>query len=106
GVTFPAIQFSGLAPDTPTNWGAGSNGEISSINRKLGLAFSNNYLYTHGRNTINFGFETRRAYQDDHECQNCTGSFGFSSLTTSNGNTDQTSSLNENTTGNAFASFL
>jgi Carboxypeptidase regulatory-like domain len=107
GTTFPTIAFSGLAPDTPTSWGAGANGEISSINRKLGIAIANNYLYTHGRNTFNFGFETRRAFQDDHECDNCSGGFGFSSLTTSNGITDQTpGKQNENTTGNAFASFL
>ncbi|WP_158749307.1 carboxypeptidase-like regulatory domain-containing protein [Acidobacterium sp. S8] len=106
GTTLPTISFGGLAPDAPTTWGAGSNGEISSINRKLGLAFANNYLYTHGRNTFNFGFETRRAYQNDHECDDCTGGFGFSSLTTSNGITNQGSQLNENTTGNAFASFL
>ncbi len=104
--TFPVINFTGLAPDALTTWGAGTNGETSSINRKLGLSFQNNYLYTRGRNTFNFGFETRRAYQDDHECDNCTGSFSFSSLTTSNGVTDQTAAANENTTGNAFASFL
>jgi hypothetical protein len=106
GTTLPTISFGGLAPDAPTSYGAGGNGEISSINRKLGLAFSNNYLYTHGRNTFNFGFETRRSYQDDHECDSCTGGFGFTSLTTSNGVTNQTVAANENTTGNAFASFL
>ena len=106
GTTLPTISFGGLAPDVPTTWGAGSNGEVSSINRKLGIAIVNNYLYTHGRHTLNFGFETRRAFQDDHECDNCTGGFKFSSLTTSNGITNQSAQLNENTTGNAFASFL
>jgi Carboxypeptidase regulatory-like domain len=106
GTTFPTVNFGGLAPDAPTTWGANTNGEISSINRKLGLAFANNYLYLHGRNTFNFGFETRRAYQDDHECNSCTGGFTFSSLTTSNGVTNQGAQQNENTTGNAFASFL
>ena len=106
GVVFPTIKFGGSAPNNPSNWGGGNNGEISSINRKLGLGFQNNYLYTHGRNTYNFGYEIRRAYQDDHECQNCSGSFGFSSLTTSNGNTDSNADSNENNTGNAFASFL
>ncbi|RRA48263.1 TonB-dependent receptor [Acidipila sp. EB88] len=105
GTTLPTITFGGSASDAPTGWGAGSAGEISSINRKLGLAFSNNYLYTKGRNTFNFGFETRRAYQDDHECDYCTGGFAFSSLTTSNGNTGLTGA-NESSTGNAFASFL
>jgi hypothetical protein len=105
-VTLPTIAFNGLAPDAPTTWGVNTNGEISTINRKLGVAIVNNYLYTRGRNTINFGFETRRAFQDDHECNSCDGGFGFSSLTTSNGVTDQSANLNENTTGNAFASFL
>ncbi len=104
--TFPVISFGGSAPDALTTWGAGTNGEVSSINRKLGIAFQNNYLYTHGRNTFNFGYELRRAYQDDHESQNATGHFTFSSLTTSNGNTDQNAGMNENNTGNAFASFL
>jgi hypothetical protein len=106
GTVLPTITFGGLAPDALTTWGAGGHGEISSINRKLGIAFQNNYLYTHGRNTYNFGFETRRAYQDDHEQNSADGSFAFSSLTTSNGVTDQTATANENTTGNAFASFL
>jgi hypothetical protein len=106
GTTFPVISFGGSAPDAPTTWGAGNNGEISSINRKLGLAFQNNYLYSHGRNTFNFGYELRRAYQDDHESQNATGHFSFSSLTTSNGVTDTQQQANENNTGNAFASFL
>lgn len=106
GTTFPYISFGGSAPDAPTGWGAGNNGEISSINRKLGLGFQNNYLYTHGRNTYNFGYEIRRAYQDDHECQNCTGHFSFSSLTTSNGQPDSTQAVSENNTGNSFASFL
>ena len=107
GTTFPLIAFTGSAPNTPTDYGAGTNGEISSINRKLGVAIDNNYLYTHGRNTFNFGFDTRRAFQDDHECDACTGSFTFSSLTTSNGNTNTDPTVaDETTTGNAFASFL
>jgi hypothetical protein len=102
----PTISFSGLAPNAPTTWGVNSAGETESINRKLGVAIANNYIYTRGRQTITFGFETRRAFQDDHECVSCGGSFGFSSLTTSNGNVDQTAAQNENNTGNAFASFL
>ena len=102
----PTISFTGLAPDAPTTWGVNSAGETESINRKLGVAIANNYIYTRGRQTITFGFESRRAFQDDHECVSCGGSFAFSSLTTSNGNVDQTAALNENNTGNAFASFL
>jgi hypothetical protein len=102
----PTISFGGLAPNEPTTWGVNSAGETESINRKLGVAIANNYIYTHGRQTITFGFETRRAFQDDHECVSCGGSFAFSSLTTSNGNVDQSAAQNENNTGNAFASFL
>ncbi len=106
GTVFPTISFTGSAPNAPSGLGSAYDGEISSINRKLGLGFQNNYLYTHGRNTYNFGYEIRRAYQDDHECEHCTGSFAFSSLTTSNGQTDSQQMLNENNTGVAFASFL
>ena len=105
---FPTISFnppSSAAPNPITNWGVGSNGEISSINRKLVVAVVNNYLYTHGRHTMNFGFETRRAFQDDHEQDNAGGGFSFSSVTTSNGNPNPTG-INETNTGNAFASYL
>ena len=102
----PVISFQGPAPYAPTTWGVGDNGETSSINRKLGVAIANNYLYTHGRQTINFGFETRRAFQDDHECVSCGGQFYFSSRTTSNGDLNQNDPQNENNTGAAFASFL
>lgn len=102
----PTISFGGLAPNEPTTWGVNTDGETQSINRKLGVAIANNYLYIRGRQTINFGFETRRAFQDDHECNSCGGGFGFSSLTTSNGDVDQNHPQNENNTGNAFASFL
>jgi hypothetical protein len=112
----PTIGFGGtgsgqtstsLAPNEPTTWGVNNNGETSSINRKLGVAIANSYIYTHGRQTITFGFETRRAFQDDHECVACGGGFAFSSLTTSNGVVSQNpGTQNENNTGNAFASFL
>jgi len=83
----------------PTDWGPNNNGETFSINRKLGISFDNNWLLTHGRHTINFGFEIRRSYQDDHECQDCGGSFTFSGHSTSDG-------INFNTNGSSFASFL
>jgi hypothetical protein len=92
----PGISWSDHATAGITGW---SQGEDFSINRKLGLAFDNNWLWTSGRHTINFGVDVRRSAQDDHECQNCVGSLGFNNRTTSNG-VDQT------TTGSAFASFL
>jgi hypothetical protein len=93
---FPTITFNG--PLSPTNWGAGTAGEYFSHNRKLGLSWANNWLYTHGRHTLNVGWEIRRAYQDDQECQQCGGGFSFTNVTTS----DPASGAG----GNAFASFL
>ena len=113
GVTFPAVAASKILPtinfngfDSPTAWGVNSGGETNSTNRKLGLSFANNWLYNHGRQTMNIGFEVRRSYQDDDECQQCGGQFAFNTITTSNGDTNSGDPLNENNTGSAFASFL
>jgi len=95
----PSIYFTGPAPFAVDHFGPQNNGETFSINRKLGISLDNNLLWVHGRHTFNFGLEIRRSYQDDHECQNCGGSFSFSSRSTSD-------NTNLNTTGNAFASFL
>lgn len=92
----PQISWSNHNTPGITTW---SQGEDFSVNRKLGLAFGNNWLWTHGRNTINFGVDIRRSAQDDHECTNCVGSMQFNNRTTSDG-IDQTG------TGSAFASFL
>ena len=107
GATLPFINFQGNSGQTfnPTSWGMQASsgplyGETFSINRKLGLGFDNNWLYIHGRNTFNFGFEIRRAYQDDHECQGCGGGFAFKAQTTADPNNDGGPS------GAAFASFL
>ncbi len=95
---FPKINFDGQ--NSVDSFGVGDGiGETQSINRKLGLAFVNNWLWTKGINTFNFGGEARRSYQDDNECQNCTGTFNFSQRTTADPN-------NLNTTGSSFASFL
>jgi hypothetical protein len=105
----PTIQFngpSGTCPNSgqgdvqaPTCWGVNSAGETFSINRKLGLSFDNNWLWTHGRHSINMGVEVRRSYQNDHECQQCGGGFTFSSRTTAD-------PADISNTGSAFASFL
>jgi hypothetical protein len=99
GITLPTISFNqnGL-PNTPTSWGVGS-GYTYSINRKLGVALDNNWLWSHRKHTFNIGWEVRRAFQDDHECAKCGGQFAFSNHTTA----DPT---NVSSTGNAFASFL
>ena len=78
-----------------TCWGT-SGSWFQSINRKLGIAIVNNWLWMMGRNTFNIGWEYRRSYQDDNEEQTEGGHFNFSPITTS---------LN-GTGGNAFASFL
>ncbi len=93
---FPNIQFDGQ--NKPTNFGTDS-GWVQSINRKLGIALVNNYLWTKGRNTFNIGGELRRSYQDDNECQACGGKFNFSQHTTAD-----PASLGS--TGSSFASFL
>ena len=107
GGTLPFINFQGNTGQAfnPTSWGMQASGgslfgETFSINRKLGLGFDNNWLYIHGRHTFNFGFEIRRAYQDDHECQACGGGFAFKAQTTA----DPTNT--SGSTGAAFATFL
>ena len=95
----PTIAFRGPVGGQPTTWGVNSSGETFSINRKLGISFDNNWLWTRGRHTMNIGWEIRRSYQDDHECQQCGGRFEFNTRTTSD-------PANINSTGSAFASFL
>jgi hypothetical protein len=109
GVSFPAVASGEVLPtinfnggpvgNQPSSWGLNAHGETFSNNRKLGLSFDNNWLWTHGRNTFNIGWEIRRTYQDDHECQQCGGSFTFSSRTTAD-------PANIGTTGSGFASYL
>lgn len=81
--------------NTYTCWGT-QGSWFQSINRKLGIAIVNNWLWTKGRNTFNIGGEFRRAYQDDNEEQTEGGHFNFSAAQTA---------LNGNG-GDPFASFL
>jgi len=99
GSILPTMSFGDNAGAAISTWGVNGNGETVSINRKLGLSFDNNWLWVHGRHTFNIGGEVRRAYQDDHECQNCGGGFSFTSATTDDPN-------NLGTAGSSFASFL
>ncbi|HXP10568.1 MAG TPA: TonB-dependent receptor, partial [Acidobacteriaceae bacterium] len=96
GIIPPYITWDGQ--HTLTKWGT-QGSWLQSINRKLGIAIENNYLYTKGRNTYNFGIDIRRSYQDDNEDQTQGGEFDFSQRTTADPN-------NLNTTGSSFASFL
>jgi hypothetical protein len=97
---FPSITFGGL--HSPTSWGTGGSNS-GSVNRKLGVAIVNNWLWTKGRNTFNIGGEIRRALQDDNEEQTEGGHFAFSSNETSIH--DSTSKYFGNY-GSPFASFL
>ena len=102
GTVLPTISFNqnGLSnAPAPTTWGDSTAGSTIAVNRKLGLSFDNNYLWTRGRHTLNIGWELRRAEQDDHECPTCGGSFSFTNRTTAD-------PANIAGTGNAFASFL
>jgi hypothetical protein len=96
GVIPPNITFDGQ--HAPTNWGT-SGAWLQSINRKLGIALVNNWLWTKGRNTFNIGGEWRRSYQDDNEEQTAGGHFAFSHIETADPN-------NLDTTGSSFASYL
>ena len=90
----PGINFGG--PLSPQNLGTSNT---NSINRKLGVVADNNYLWIKGKHTFNMGWEFRRTYQDDNECQQCAGNFNFS-------NNQTADPKNLGTTGNSFASFL
>ncbi|WP_348270117.1 carboxypeptidase-like regulatory domain-containing protein [Edaphobacter paludis] len=102
---FPNITFDGQYQ--PTNYGT-SSGWVQSINRKLGVAIVNNWLWSKGRHTLNIGGEFRRTYQDDNECQACAAQINFSQKTTAappgTKNPDGTDAFAS--TGSSFASFL
>jgi len=89
---FPAVQGGVIPPyitwdgqHTLTKWGT-QGAWLQSINRKLGVAIVNNWLWSRGRHTFNIGGEFRRAYQDDNEEQTAGGQFAFSQKTTSTPN--------------------
>ena len=98
-ISLPTITFNSPFGLQPSQFGLNAQGETYSKNRKLGLSFDNNFLYTRGRHSLNIGWELRRSYQDDHECQKCGGMFAYNSRTTAD-------PANIDTTGSAFASFL
>ena len=109
---FPAVQNGVIPPNivfdgqhTLTSWGTGGS-NLRSINRKLGIAIVNNYLWSKGRNTFNIGGEFRRTYQDDNEEQTAGGEFQFSQRTTSDPVVAGVSNANFGSDGSSFASFL
>jgi hypothetical protein len=108
--TFPLVTFDGQ--NAPTNWGVTTPGSFLECcaggltvinNRTLGLVFVNNWLWTKGRNTFNFGGQFRRTYQDIIDCNQCGGTFNFSQRTTS---TPDSNDPNFGSYGSSFASFL
>ena len=106
---FPAIADSVIPPyivwdgqHSLTKWGT-QGSWLQSINRKLGIALDNNWLWSKGRNTFNIGIDFRRSYQDDNEDQTEGGQFSFSQRTTSVPNTGDP---NFGKYGSSFASFL
>ena len=97
----PNITFGRPAHARLTCWGT-SGSWLQSINRKLGIALVNNWLWTKGRNTFNIGWEYRRSYQDDNEEQTEGGHFTFSHEHLDPSRSDP----NFGNYGSSFASFL
>ena len=106
---FPVVIFDGL--NAPSAWGVQSQSYLANLsggltvnnNRTLGIALVNNWLWNKGRNSINFGGEFRRTYQDVVACGFCAGTFSFSQRTTS---TPDSSDPDFGIDGSSFASFL
>jgi hypothetical protein len=96
GAVPPNITFDGN--HAPANWGSDGSW-VQSINRKLGIAIVNNWLWSKGRQTFNIGGEFRRSYQDDNEEQTAGGRFQFSQRQTAD-------PANLSNTGSSFASYL
>jgi hypothetical protein len=109
GNTFPLVTFDGQ--NAPTTWGVNggayleccSGGLTVNNNRMLGLVGVNNWLWTKGRHSVNFGFQARRTFQDTINCNFCSGTFNFSQRTTS---TPDSTDPNFGSYGSSFASFL
>ena len=109
GTTFPLVTS--MARTRPTNWGVNggayleccSGGLTVNNNRMLGIVGVNNWLWTKGRHSFNFGVQVRRTYQDVINCNFCSGTFNFSQRTTS---TPDSNDPNFGLYGSSFASFL
>ncbi len=109
GTTFPLVNFDGQ--DAPSSWGVNGGAYLQCCaggmtvinNRMLGLVGVNNWMWTKGRHTFNFGAQLRRTYQDTIDCNFCSGTFNFSQRTTS---TPDSNDPNFGSYGSSFASFL
>jgi len=106
---FPLVTFDGQ--NAPTEWGVDGHAFLECCeagltevdNRRLGIVLVNNWLWTKGRHSFNFGGQFRRTYQDIIACQFCAGTFNFSQKTTS---TPDSGDPNFGQFGSSFASFL
>jgi len=109
GTTFPLVTFDGQ--NAPTTWGVNggayleccSGGLTVNNNRMLGIVGVNNWLWTKGRHSVNFGVQVRHTAQDVINCNFCSGTFNFSQRTTS---TPDSTDLDFGFFGSSFASFL
>jgi hypothetical protein len=109
GTTFPLVTFDGQ--NAPTTWGVNggayleccSGGLTVNNNRMLGIVGVNNWLWTKGRHSVNFGLQIRRTAQNVINCNFCSGTFNFSQRTTSTPNSNDP---NFGQYGSSFASFL
>ena len=108
GTTFPLVDFDGQNAPEP----GGLTGGLFWVllrrtyrdqYRRLGLVFVNNWLWTKGRHSFDFGGEFRRTYEDIIACMFCSGTFNFSQRTTSTPNANDP---NFGIYGSSFASFL
>jgi hypothetical protein len=93
--SFPEVSFAG--PNAPTQWrGTDARAFTEFLNN---YTFQNNLSWTHGKHAMTFGVQAQR--MDANERERTYGSlatFAFSNA--------QTAQFNDNTTGNAYASFL
>ena len=109
GDTFPLVGFDGQ--NAPTAWGVNGGGYVACCNggltvnnnRMLGIVGVNNWLWSKGRHSLNFGFQVRRSAQDVVDCNACSGTFNFSQRSTS---TPDSADNNFGSYGSSFASFL
>jgi len=109
GTTMPLVTFDGQ--NAPSTWGVNggayleccSGGLTVNNNRMLGIVGVNNWLWTKGRHSVNFGVQIRRTAQNVINCNFCSGTFNFSQRTTS---TPDSNDPNFGQYGSSFASFL
>lgn len=100
GITLPIITFSGQ--NSPTAWGDVWSGLIQYYVDNIGVNGFNNWMWTHGKHTLNMGSEYR--YYTAHTISNYgSGEFDFHQSTTSVPNS---ADPNFGKYGSGFASFL